>query len=333
MLIFTRPALLLLLLPAAPAVYLRHFWKGRGGRVPFPAAAADGTVLGRSRAGRAAAAAASVFFWLALAAAAAAAAGPAYVSRETVYLNRGADILFVIDESPSMAAQDIGPGSRFEAAQGLIRSFIEGRKNNYIGLITFGEEASLQVPLTKDYATLLSRLKELGPGRHGDKTAIGLGLGVACAHLQHSTAVKRIIILLTDGENNAGDVSPLQAARIAAAIDSVVYTCGIGRQGETTVEYTEPDTGEIIRGTFTSYYDEILLQDIAEITGGLFFAAPNEETLAEMFRIIDRIETERVETGFVRQKQDKYRLFLLPALLLFTVSCIVRLVLLREPFI
>ena len=335
MLIFTRPALLLLILALVPLIYLRHFWKGRGGRIPFPATAGDASVFqaaaaGKSFGGRLLTAAASVFFWAALAAAVVAAAGPARVQRKEVYLNRGADILFVVDESPSMAAQDIEPGNRFEAAKKLIRSFIEGRKNNHIGLITFGKEASLQVPPTKDYTFLFSRLEELRPGRLGDETAIGLGLGVACAHLQYSTAPKRVVILLTDGENNAGEVSPLQAARVAAAIDTVVYTCGIGRQGETTVEYTDPETGETVKGLFTSFYDEALLRDIAAATGGLFFAAPTEETLAEMFQIIDRIETERIQSGFIQQRKELYRLFLLPSLLLLAASICIRTLLLRE---
>lgn len=332
MFVIARPALLLLLLLFVPAAFLRHFWRGRGGRVPFPASADGGKTASNTAGGGILHAAATVFFWAGLAAAVVAAAGPAKISREEVYLNRGADIVFVIDESPSMAARDIEPGSRFEAAKKLIRSFIEGRKNNHAGLVTFGEEASLQVPPTKDYHTLLTRLEELAPGRLGDETAIGMGLGVACAHLQNSTAPKGIIILLTDGENNSGDVSPLQAARIAAAIDVVVYTCGIGRQGETAVEYADPETGKIIRGTFTSYYDEQLLRDIAELTGGLFFAAPNEEALAEMFAIIDRIETERVETGYIQEKRELYRLFLLPGLLLFSGSFCFRM-LLRELFV
>lgn len=329
MLIISRPELLLILLLLIPAVYFRHFWKGRGGRIPFPLSPVTkkpGELHGGERV---ISILSSLLFWFALAAAIAAASGPKRISREEVFLNRGADILFVIDESPSMAAQDLQPGNRFTAAIELIRGFVEGRKNNHIGLVTFGKEAVLQMPPTKNYKVLLDRLGELQPGGLGDETAIGLGLGVACAHLQYSDAPRRIIILLTDGENNAGDITPLQAARIAAAVDTVVYTCGIGGEGETTVDYRDPETGERIVGSFSSNYDENLLREIANVTGGLFFPAPTEETLSEMFGIIDRIEMEDVRTGFIHKEDLLFRIFLIPGLISFLLSFFLRVAVLR----
>lgn len=333
MFVFSSPAVLLLISVLIPVIFFGNIWRKRGGRIPFPAVLSGEDKIQRNRFGAVLSRTADFFFWISIVAFIAAAAGPKHMAREEVYLNRGADIIFVIDESPSMAAQDFKPGNRFEAAKTMIASFIENRKNNYIGLVTFGEEAELQLPPTKDYGTLLARLKTLRPGRLGDETAIGLGIGVACSHLQYSRAPERIIVLLTDGENNAGDVSPLQAAEIASALDTTVYTCGIGRRGETAVEYDDPETGEVIRGTFTSYYNEQLLQDIAERTGGVFFSAPTEKMLKEMFEIIDRIESEHVETGFVHREYEKFKLFLIPGLLLLFVSRLIRLVLLREIFI
>ncbi len=327
---FSHQYILFLFILVVPVFLLRHVWRGRGGRVPYPLIAVPLSSDSKTSVYAGLSFGAWVLFWLSLCAFIIAGAGPTRIEREEVYLNRGADIVFVLDESPSMAAQDFQPGNRFEAAKEVIRAFIKGRKNNHIGLVTFGKEAELQIPPTKDYTALTRRLETLKPGRLGDETAIGLGLGVACAHIQNSDAPKRIIILLTDGENNAGNITPMQAARIANAVEAVVYTCGIGRQGETLVEFQDPDTGEIVRGRYESFYDELLLRNIAELTGGLFFTAPNRKAMSEMFDIIDRIETEKVETGFVHREYKKYKLFLLPGLLLFLISCMIRYLFLRE---
>jgi Ca-activated chloride channel family protein len=137
-----------------------------------------------------------------------AAAGPIFISTELVWLNRGADMLFVVDVSPSMAGIDMNGRSRFDVARDLVREFAEARPSDAIGLVAVGNDASLLVPPTVDRGALFSRLDSLRLGELGDGTALGMGLGIAALHIRNSAAPRRAVALITDGENNAGAIHP-----------------------------------------------------------------------------------------------------------------------------
>ncbi|MDR2103885.1 MAG: VWA domain-containing protein, partial [Treponema sp.] len=161
----------------------------------------------------------------------AAAAGPHIASTETVWLSRGADILFVVDISPSMAGIDMGQLNRFEAARNLVLDFAERRPGDAVGLVGVGSDAALLLPPTVDRGSLFSRLNSLQIGELGDGTALGLGLAIAGLHIAKSTAPRRVVILITDGENNAGSVHPETAAEVLEEIGVSLWIIGVGSSG------------------------------------------------------------------------------------------------------
>jgi Ca-activated chloride channel family protein len=327
------PAALALLLLLPPVIWLVHFSPFRGGRVAFawriwngqgfaPGAQPARLLLFLSEAA----------FWLGCALLIVALAGPQRVSRQKSYLSRGLDIMVVLDESPSMLAQDFKPDHRFDAARSVIRDFIHGRENDPIGLVTFAEQAALRVPPTVDYPLVLQALDALAVGSLRDGTAIGMGLALASLHLSRSTAQGRVIILLTDGENNAGEVAPDDAAGAAARLGIRVHTVGIGREGEAPLVYTDPETGRTVRGTYRGRFDEALLRRIARASGGRYFHASSPGVLGAIFEAIDSYEKteKRVRITVTRVPlQDR---FALAGLLLVLLRVLAGKVLLREVF-
>ena len=331
MITFDSPIMLIILAVVPTAVYLRHFWPKRGGRIPFSFTVWQREVLPSPSFGvRFIFFFTSLMFWLGVIALLTALAGPSVTERERVYLSRGIDIMVVIDQSPSMAAQDFDPENRFSVAKSVINDFVDGRENDSIGLIGFGDEAALRVPPTKDYATLKSRLSGLEIMELGRGTAIGMGLALACVHLQQSTAPRKVVILVTDGENNAGEVPPASATRIAAEMGIRVYSIGVGGRGEVPIELEDPETGKIIRGTIESTYDEELLVSIAESTGGQFFSAGNPTALRTVFGDIDALESVERRIKVKIRTSSIHRVLILSGLLLILVSFFVRKIVYRE---
>jgi Ca-activated chloride channel homolog len=331
MISFDHPLYFVLLSFLPVGIYLRHFWRGRGGRIRFSFAKWKGEAFTYSAIGlRLLRLIGSCSFWLATGSLILAMAGPIVVTRETVYLTRGMDIMIVLDESPSMSARDFNPGNRFESAREVIRRFIAARENDAIGLVSFSREAALRVPPTLDRATLTARLEELTIMSLGDGTAIGLGLSVAAMHLERSGAAERIILLVTDGENNAGEILPETAADLAMRLGIRIYTIGVGTQGEVPIEYTDPTTGILRQGMFDSRFNEELLVEIAEQTGGRYYAARSPGALQAVFRSIDGIETTgkqaRIDVRAGRIHAD----FIMIALVLLLLDFLIRIVLLRE---
>ncbi|MFP4301523.1 MAG: vWA domain-containing protein [Spirochaetaceae bacterium] len=329
--VFEAPLFLLLLAVVPPAIWFRHIWHGRGSRVPLPIATVPRhryrspfhlSNLLQFFSG--------VLFWLALIVVILALAGPARVTRERVYLTRGMDIMVVLDESPSMAAEDFRPYNRFETAQRVIRSFAESRENDAIGLVTFAGEAALRVPPTLDYPELLRSLEELRIMELGDGTAIGMGIAVAGLHLSRSAASEKVIILITDGVNNSGDIRPETASRVAGELGIKIYAIGIGTDEEVPVEFTDPETGETYRGTVTGGYDPEALKAVADISGGSYFSAGTPGTLENVFRAIDASERveHRVRTRVVSHPYHRELIFL--ALGLLTLHLLFKVVILRE---
>ena len=331
MISFESPGYLVLLSLIPIGVYLYHFWRNRGGRISFsfekwrsdpfryPQTMLK-IVLVLS----------ALTLWIGPTAFIIALSGPARVEREKIYLSEGIDIMIVLDESPSMSARDFQPENRFEAAKSVIRSFVSARENDAIGLVTFSKDAALRVPSTLDRATFVDRLDALRIMSLGDGTAIGLGLSVAALHLARSGGEQSVIVLITDGENNAGEIPPITATDVAMRLGIRVYAIGIGTQGEVPIEYTDPETGIVRKGLFTSRFNEELLQRIAETTGGRYYSAKSPGALNAVFRSIDNIETTDRRVRIDVHATPLYRWFVAIGLVSLILNIFLRTVLLKE---
>lgn len=331
MLVFDHPALLALLALLPLMIYLRHFWRGRGGTLSFPFAVwgSRGFDAPRTLTGPLIAFSA-LLFWVGVALLIMALAGPQRVTRERSFITRGVDVMIVLDQSPTMAARDFQPENRFEAARQVVRRFVSLRQNDPIGLVGFGAEASLRVPPTIDYEHLLAVLGRMRILEMGDGTAIGMGLAVAALHLQGSRAPRRAIVLLTDGINNAGEIEPETAAQAARSLGIDLYVVGIGSGEEVEFELEDPETGRVLRGTVREGFDESALRRIAEAGGGRYYYAGSNTALQAVFDSIDA--QERVEQrSLLRVVRDPLdQLFILVALGLILIDFFIRRVVARE---
>lgn len=295
MIAFDQPAWFLLLILLAPAIWVRHFRPRRGATVSIALSNWNGdrfvspvtwqAVLNFCL---------HLAFWLGCACMIVAMSGPTLVTRDRVYVSRGIDIMVVLDCSPSMAAQDFGGKSRLDRARDTIRSFVVQRANDPVGLVAFGSEAVTRIPPTLDYGAFLDDLDRLRVMEYGDGTAIGLGLTLAAAHLRDSTANRKVVILVTDGENNEGEISPDTAVSLIRGQGIVLYAVGIGSTGEVPLEYVDPATGKIFRGTYQGQFGGELLARLAAQTSGQFFSAIAPGALESGFQVID--SREKVET-------------------------------------
>ncbi|HRY72715.1 MAG TPA: VWA domain-containing protein [Spirochaetia bacterium] len=286
MLSFERPALLAFLLLVPLLAFARRLFRARLSAPRFPVAALPGEAPpAPPLARRALFFLAQALLWLGLALLVLASAGPARVSRRVLYLSRGNEIVFVLDVSPSMAAEDFEP-TRLAASKAIIDEFLSSRRNETVGLVAFGGEAALVCPPTLDYGVLRRRLGELEPGLLGEGTALGAGIGVALAHSGGKGAPARYVILLTDGENNAGPMAPATAAALAARRGVSVSVIGVGSRGEVPVTYVDPDTGQRRSGTYLSGFDRASLESLARIGGGSYFAAESPEALERAFSAV-----------------------------------------------
>jgi Ca-activated chloride channel family protein len=219
-----------------------------------------------------------------------ASAGPQFVVNETVWLERGADVLFVLDCSPSMAGLDMAGKSRFDTARDLIKNFAANRPADAIGLAAVGNEAALLIPPTVDRNALADRLERLSIGELGDGTALGTALTLAALHLERSTASRKAVVLISDGENNAGAVHPLTAAEVLGGQGTSLYVIGVGSSGEVPVDYVDPVTKTRLTGSFESRYSSESLKNIAEAAGGIFMYAPGRDSFEAAFGALNRAE-------------------------------------------
>jgi Ca-activated chloride channel family protein len=331
--IFERPAYLLLLTLIIPSVYFSHVYRGRGGVIPF---SIELWKSSRFKPGnhflKFVIFLSNTAFWSGVILLILAIAGPAYVEKEKIYLSRGIDIVFVLDESPSMAALDFPPTNRFDAAKEVIRKFVTAREHDPVGLVTFAEEAALRIPPTLDKENFLAKLNQLEMMELGNGTAVGLGLAVAALHLQSSTANEKVIIMITDGENNAGEIVPEASADIAAGMGIRIYTIGIGTKGEVPIEYTDPDTGKIITGQYKSDFDEDLLRELADKTSGKYYYAPSVNALTSIMSSIDALETAEKRVKIKTSSKPMFRQYIIIALSLILLDFILKKLFLREVF-
>lgn len=239
----------------------------------------------------------------------------------------GIDIMLVMDVSTSMLAEDLKP-NRLEAAKDVAAEFINGRPNDNIGLTIFAGESFTQCPLTVDHSVLLNLFNSISceiaqKGLILDGTAIGMGLANAVTRLKDSKAKSKVIILLTDGTNNMGDISPLTAAEIAKSFDIRIYTIGVGTNG--MAPYPYPTVAGVQYVQMPVEIDESTLTQIAGTANGNYFRATSNSKLKEVYHEIDKLEKTKLNVKEYSKRQEEYQWFALIAFL-----CILAEVLLRN---
>lgn len=233
----------------------------------------------------------------------------------------GIDIMLAIDVSTSMLAEDLKP-NRLEAAKDVAADFINGRPNDNIGITLFAGESFTQCPLTVDHAVLLNLFQSIQCGLITDGTAVGMGIANAVTRLKDSKAKSKVIILLTDGTNNQGDISPLTAAEIAKSFGIRVYTIGVGTNG--TAPYPYPTAAGVQYINVPVEIDEKTLTDIAGTTDGNYFRATSNSKLKEVYAEIDKLEKTKLNVKEYSKRQEEYQWFALAALLCVLLEVLLR---------
>ena len=239
----------------------------------------------------------------------------------------GIDIVMAMDISTSMLAEDLKP-NRLEAAKDVAASFINGRQNDNIGLVVFAAESFTQCPLTIDHGVLLNLFKDIQPGIIQDGTAIGLGLANAVSRIKDSQAKSKVIILLTDGVNNTGEIAPVTSAEIAKTFGIRVYTIGVGTQGE--APYPIPTAFGVQYQNVPVEIDEQVLKQIASTTGGQYFRATDNSSLKEIYSEIDQLEKTKISVQEFSKKQEEYKNWALLVFALLLIEVLLRNTVLRN---
>ena len=239
----------------------------------------------------------------------------------------GIDIILAIDVSTSMLAEDLKP-NRLEAAKEVASSFISGRPNDNIGLVVFAGESFTQCPLTTNQAVLLNLLKDVKCGIIEDGTAIGHGLATAVVRLKDSQAISKVVILLTDGSNNRGEITPVTAAEIARKFGIRVYTVAIGTKG--TAPYPFQTASGIRYQNIPVEIDEETLTRIAQISGGQHFRATNNKTLKAIYAEIDQMEKTKISVQEYSKKHEEYLVFALLSLFAFLLELLLKYTVLKN---
>lgn len=255
---------------------------------------------------------------------------PVVHHQERVYTSRGTDVLFVLDTSPSMAAKDINGMTRIDAAISTIEKLVTQNSGAYYGLILMGSEASVVVPLTNDIETFKSRLSTVSIGTMGDGTAIGTGLSSGVYHIKSTRAKRKCIILLTDGENNSGEIHPETASGLAKKNGITLYTVGIGTRGTVPIEYVNPITGKIYSGYLDSNFDSTGLEQIALSANGRYYSV---ESLSAMSMALSSIikRQDVVQSYYIKTIDDYfYDKILFGALCCFLLAWAIKRLYLKE---
>ncbi len=254
-------------------------------------------------------------------------ARPQSFSSGTNITTEGIDIAIVLDISGSMLAEDFKP-NRLEAAKKITDKFIEGRVSDRIGLVIFSRVAFTQCPLTVDYSVLRNLLKEIRNGMLDDGTAIGNAIANAVNRLKDTDAKSKVIILITDGVNNAGEIDPLSASEIAKAYGIRIYSIGVGTRGEAPYPVQTP---------FGTRYqmvpveiDEVLMKKISDNTDGQYFRATNNKALEEIYQKIDKLEKSKVEITSYRTVAELYHYLMLPMIIFFILDFVLSRTLFRK---
>lgn len=244
----------------------------------------------------------------------------------------GIDIMLAMDVSTSMLAEDLRP-NRMEAAKDVAAEFISGRPNDNIGLTIFAGESFTQCPMTTDHASLLNLLQNVrtdmaAMGLIEDGTAIGMGLANAVSRLKDSKAKSKVVILLTDGSNNRGDISPITAAQIAKSLGIRVYTIGVGTNK--VARYPMPVAGGVQYVNIPVEIDNKTLSEIAALTDGNFYRATNNKELQQIYHDIDKLEKSKMNVKKFSKRYEAYQPFALAAILLLLLEILLRNTVLRR---
>lgn len=239
------------------------------------------------------------------------------------------DIVLSMDISPSMLSRDFDP-DRLTVAKRVAADFVEKRPHDRLGLVAFSAEAFTQCPLTTDRRVVKTFINELAVGRLDDGTAIGMGLATAVNRLKDSPSKSKIVVLLTDGENNAGYIAPLSAAEIAKTLGVRVYTVGIGTEGVVMSPAQRNQDGSYSFAPRFMKFDTQLLEEIAAATGGKFYRAFSERDLEAIYAEIDRLEKTKIEVSTVKRSTDYFHWLIGAAVLLLLVELIGGLLILRS---
>ena len=298
---FASPWLLLLLL----VLPLLWWWRRRRrrGAIVFSRA---GVLARGPRAGQGVVRALSALRLLALAGCVVALARPRSGARSETATSEGIDIVIAFDISSSMLAEDFQPNNRLEVAKARIKEFVTSRNSDRISIVPFAAEALTQVPLTTDYPVVLAAVDAIQSGQLEDGTAIGTAIVTSANRLRSAAGRSRVLVLMTDGENNRGAVDPRTAAQAAAQFGIRIYTVGVGTEGMAPVP--------VGRGLYGLRYenrpvriDEALLTDVARATGGRYYRARDSEALQRIYQEIDRLERTPVKARTYVRFTEEYR--------------------------
>lgn len=324
---FHNPEILWLLL-IVPLLVAYYLWVGR------KEASLTVSALGRGRAPR------TIRYWLrplpfllrlmALSALIVALARPQEEHTATETTVEGVDIVLAMDISGSMLAQDFQP-NRIEASKSIASEFVADRQGDRLSIVAFAGESFTQCPLTSDRGAVQTALSRLKSGIIDDGTAIGNGLATAINRLRESSSKSKIVVLLTDGVNNSGEISPRMAAEIARDLNIKVYTIGVGRRGMAPTPVMDP-YGNVGLAMVQVEIDEESLREISKITGGRYFRAENAEALTNIYAEIDQMEKSKVEVTDYTTYEELFLVWLVWGLVLLFAEIIVnRIVLNRLP--
>lgn len=253
-------------------------------------------------------------------------ARPQLTNKWSSQSTEGIDIMMALDISGTMLAEDLRP-NRLEAAKKVASDFVIARPNDQIGLVVFAGESFTQCPLTTDHAVLVNLFKSVEYGMVEDGTAIGLGLANAVNRMKDSETKSKVIILLTDGSNNRGDIDPQTAAEIAKTYGIRVYTIGVGSYGQARVPVQTPIGKQYI--TMDNEFDETTLRSIAETTGGQYFRAKDNSSLKAIYDQIDQMEKTKLRVREFSKHTENFMPFLYAALICLLLELIIRYFVLR----
>jgi Ca-activated chloride channel family protein len=269
-------------------------------------------------------------FWLAILCIIIALAHPQKLTKRKVYSVAGSSLMIVLDVSPSMAVRDSGDKRRIDLALFSLKKFLTSRSNDLIGIITMGKEAGLKSPLTQDYIFLNSMLDNIEVMEQGDGTSLGTGLALAALHLQQSRSEQKNIILITDGDNNSGEIHPDIAVNILKNLGIHTYVMGLGKSGSHTVMIKDPISGRSLQGIIKDAYNESILTNIAIQTGGQFFHADTSISFDSVFQILDGKDISDHRFKLMIQKHSYQNILYILASLCIGLALFIRFIMLQE---
>ena len=309
--VFKDPVFFLLLLAVPAGMWWRH--REKPSALLFPSFSAI-TPIAKPLTARLRNPLLSFLYWAAAICFIFALARPQSVTSEREYESEGIDIVIAMDISGSMQAMDFQPANRLQVAKEEAKKFILGRKQDRIGLVIFARQSYTQCPLTLDYEVLTRFLDEVEMGLIKDGTAIGLAIATSVNRLRDSTAKSKVIILITDGANNAGNIDPLTATELAKTFGIRIYTIGVGKEGLVPFPVDDPLFGRRYVQAEVEM-DEPMMQKIAAMTRGVYFRARDERAMAEIYRTIDQMEKSKVKVKEYTTYEELYPYFLIPGML------------------